>query len=83
MVRVKNRYLLVNILYPTPSPTPALSSKPLPDLVSFRRPAPPHLTVPQLLRALREQVALLYGDYGAGVTQSSLASMQRPCHIAS
>ncbi|MCJ1268309.1 hypothetical protein MMC22_008197 [Lobaria immixta] len=85
MVRIKHRYLLIQILYPDPIP---LSSKPdprhtsskshppssavLPTIVRFHQPSPNELTPQVLVRAIRDQIALLYGDYGVGVTASSL-----------
>ena len=79
MVRIKHRYLLVNILYPEP---PAqVSAQPhyttqngaqILDIVQFHQPTPSDLTPQILLRTIREQVALLYGDYGAGITSSGL-----------
>ncbi|MCJ1397729.1 hypothetical protein MMC11_000925 [Xylographa trunciseda] len=76
MVRIKHRYLLVHILYPDASPsflpTPSKASPPLPPILHFRQPTPDDLTPQLLLRAIREQVALLYGDYGAGVTAAGL-----------
>lgn len=83
MVRIKHRYLLVQILYPDPFP---LSSKPssskphptsaaaaaLPNVVRFHQPSPDDLTPQVLARAIRDQIALLYGDYGVGMTATSL-----------
>jgi len=63
MVRIKNRYLLLHILYPTvPS-----------SLLSSHHPSPSTLTAPLLLRHIRDQIALLFGDYGTGVVGGSLA----------
>ncbi|MCJ1394415.1 hypothetical protein MMC18_007293 [Xylographa bjoerkii] len=76
MVRIKHRYLLVHILSPNTSPPPSdpptKACPPLPRIVQFRQPTPNELTPQLLLRAIREQVALLYGDYGAGVTAAGL-----------
>ena len=75
MVRVKNRYLLVHILYPEDSPH-AKPNTPnsVPNVVHFRSPTPDYVTLPLLLREIRDQIALLYGDYGSGVTGGGLAS---------
>lgn len=75
MVRIKQRYLLVNILYPEASDTsPASkSAQPLPDIVYFRQPTPDDLTPQLLVRAIRESIALFYGDYGVGVASNGLA----------
>ena len=80
MVRIKYRYLLVNILYPDPSPfilTPITTISPPsphlpPALLQFHAPTPNHLTPQLLARTIKDQIALLYGDYGVGVTAASL-----------
>jgi len=79
MVRIKNRYLLVNILYPDPpdqnknsSAKPSGTIQSLPAIIQFHRPTPDDLTPNLFTRALKEQIALLYGDYGVGVTSSGL-----------
>lgn len=77
MVRIKHRYLLINILYPT-SPSSSQQIKPkendkdLPWTIQFRRPSPPNLNPQLLLRMIREGVAELFGDYGAGMVAGSL-----------
>jgi hypothetical protein len=71
MVRIKNRYLLVNILYPELS---TLASKP-PDLIAFNAPTTSELTSHLLLKAIRDAILELFGDYGAGAVASSLMSM--------
>jgi ribonuclease P/MRP protein subunit POP5 len=64
MVRLKNRYLLVNILYP------GLDDKPvdlkIPDVVVFNQPTTDSLNPGALLRGIRLETANLFGDYGAG-----------------
>lgn len=71
MVRIKERYLLVNILYPS-----ELGTKPdVPDLVVLNQPTTDTLTPPALLRGIRAEVATLFGDYGSGAVEGgSLAS---------
>ncbi|KAL3427403.1 Rpp14 family protein [Phlyctema vagabunda] len=65
MVRVKHRYLLVNILYPElEQQTPA--SK-VPNIVTFHQPTSDALTSQVLLRAIRAEVNNLFGDFGSGV----------------
>jgi ribonuclease P/MRP protein subunit POP5 len=71
MVRIKNRYLLVNILYPELS---TLASK-TPDLIAFNAPTTSELTSHLLLKAIRDAILELFGDYGAGAVASSLMSM--------
>ncbi|KAI9774264.1 MAG: hypothetical protein M1840_004158 [Geoglossum simile] len=70
MVRLKNRYLLVHILYPT---TPSPPDNPVPPTLLFNAPSPSSLTPSVLLAAVRSSVAQLYGDYGLGAISSSLA----------
>jgi hypothetical protein len=69
MVRLKNRYLLVNILYPEAT---ALPSAKVPDVVAFNQPTTDELTPQLLLKALREVVLELFGDYGSGAIAGSL-----------
>ncbi|OCK78771.1 hypothetical protein K432DRAFT_444396 [Lepidopterella palustris CBS 459.81] len=71
MVRVKHRYLLVSLLYPCASSSVA-AKEPLPDVIHFHQPSSDQLTVPFLLRVIRDSVAELFGDYGAGVVSTSL-----------
>jgi hypothetical protein len=72
MVRLKHRYLLINILYPSPQKERATDT--LPSLLQFRRPTPAQLTSQLLLQAVRESVVALYGDYGGGAVGSTLSS---------
>ena len=77
MVRIKYRYLLVHILYPDQAesdskPTTRPSEKSIPDLVQFHRPSPNDLQPQHLVRAIKDQVLLLYGDYGLGLISVSL-----------
>jgi ribonuclease P/MRP protein subunit POP5 len=83
MVRIKHRYLLVNILYPDPplqltgqSAGPNKNATALPAAVQFNQPTPNELTPQVLLRMVREHITLLYGDYGAGVTGSGLNGIE-------
>lgn len=65
MVRIKERYLLVNILYPA-----ELGTKDnLPDVVVLNQPTSDELTHGALLRAIRAEVAALFGDYGSGALE--------------
>jgi len=74
MVRLKHRYLLVNILYPdSDTPTkPATKDGQVPDVVSFRRPSSDKLNAQLLARMIRDGVTELFGDYGSGMIASSL-----------
>ncbi|PNY26539.1 Ribonuclease P/MRP protein subunit POP5 [Tolypocladium capitatum] len=67
MVRIKERYLLVNIVYP---PDPA---ERVPDAVARCRPTVERLTPPALLKAIRAEVAQLFGDYGSGALEGHLS----------
>ncbi|KFZ14352.1 hypothetical protein V502_06136 [Pseudogymnoascus sp. VKM F-4520 (FW-2644)] len=69
MVRLKNRYLLVNILYPEAT---ALPSAKVPDVVAFNQPTTDELTPQLLIKAIREAVLELFGDYGSGAIAGSL-----------
>jgi len=71
MVRLKHRYLLVTFLYPS-SLTGLPIKDSLPDILQFNQPSSDQLTVPLLIKAIREGVAELFGDYGVGVVSSSL-----------
>ena len=77
MVRIKYRYLLVHILYPDPvesesKVTTRPSDKGILDLVQFHRPSPNDLQPQHLVRSIKDQVLLLYGDYGLGLVSASL-----------
>ncbi|CZT23210.1 related to POP5 Protein required for processing of tRNAs and rRNAs [Ramularia collo-cygni] len=74
MVRIKHRYLLLNILYPTPPPQQKgkADEKDLPWTVTFRRPSPDRLNPQLLARMIRDGVAELFGEYGAGMVAGSL-----------
>ncbi|KAH7031241.1 Rpp14 family protein [Microdochium trichocladiopsis] len=72
MVRIKERYLLVNILYPT-----ELGSKRgVPDLVLLNSPTTDQLTPGALIRALRAEIAINFGDYGSGAIEGGSLSIK-------
>jgi hypothetical protein len=75
MVRIKERYLLVSILYPD-----ALDTRTnIPDLVLVNQPTTDELTPGALLRAIRAEVATLFGDYGSGQMEGgNLAGKSTP-----
>lgn len=75
MVRIKHRYLLINILYPEISKDNKTTKdrQNLPEVIQFHRPTPDALTPQLLAHSIREEILLLYGDYGAGVTSGSLS----------
>ncbi|KAK7228799.1 hypothetical protein V2G26_000969 [Clonostachys chloroleuca] len=72
MVRVKERYLLVNIIYP-PAEGSRVGKSTTPNLVVQHQPTTENLTPGILVRALKSQVASLFGDYGAGCLESDLS----------
>jgi ribonuclease P/MRP protein subunit POP5 len=69
MVRVKNRYLVVNFLYPEP---PAKSQTHLPDVIQIHSPTPDALKQGFIIRMIREGVEELFGEYGSGMVSSGL-----------
>ena len=65
MVRIKHRYLLSNFLYPEHQ-----------NIIPNSQDASPNSLTPSILiRALRDQIANIFGDYGAGKTANSLKGM--------
>jgi ribonuclease P/MRP protein subunit POP5 len=82
MVRLKHRYLLINILYTDPArPAKSATQEQLPWTVQFRRPSSDRLDGKLLARMIRDGVAELFGDYGAGMVAGSLQGKERkrPC----
>lgn len=69
MVRIKERYLLVNVLYPTDISAEPSSSN-VPDLVALNAPTTDKFDRGAILREIRAQVASLFGDYGSGAVSS-------------
>lgn len=71
MVRIKNRYILFNILYPV-APTGARLSEPttVPSPLEFLRPTSTDITKSSLAAIVRDNIAQQFGDYGAGATGS-------------
>ncbi|RMZ80248.1 hypothetical protein DV738_g2751, partial [Chaetothyriales sp. CBS 135597] len=68
MVRVKHRYLLLNILFPSKTGAGA----PTPAYLQFRSPAPSHITPALFVSLLRNSIATHFGDCGLGLTTGSL-----------
>jgi ribonuclease P/MRP protein subunit POP5 len=71
MVRVKHRYLVVNILYPELENVKDRTK--VPDIVTFNQPTTDALDTRALLKGLRDSVASLFGDYGSGAISTSLS----------
>ncbi|KAL2173825.1 Rpp14/Pop5 family-domain-containing protein [Thermothelomyces heterothallicus CBS 202.75] len=70
MVRLKDRYLLVNIIY---TDVPAGQAKgPVPDLLLYNQPTSNELRPQLLLKGIRNEVAALFGDCGSGAVERSL-----------
>ncbi|KAI1093050.1 Rpp14 family protein [Rostrohypoxylon terebratum] len=79
MVRIKERYLLVKILYPD-----ELGSRPdLPDVVVINQPTTDKLNQAALLRGIREEVANLFGDYGSGAMEGGSLGLKYLSHATS
>ncbi|RMX88470.1 hypothetical protein D0869_01601 [Hortaea werneckii] len=77
MVRLKHRYLLVNILYPDPKTTNVriateTADQNAPYSLQFRQPSSQQLNIKILLRIIRDGVAELFGDYGSGKVAGTL-----------
>ena len=72
MVRIKNRYLLVNILYPELSHTTASSKTKLPDIVTFHQSTTNALTARALEKGIKNEIENLFGDYGYGAVRDSI-----------
>ncbi|KAG8628433.1 hypothetical protein KVT40_004306 [Elsinoe batatas] len=83
MVRIKHRYLLLHLLYPTPTspssgppPSSSSSTSSVANLtLSLHAPTPDTLTPALLARLIRDQTSLLFGDHGAGLVASGLKVM--------
>jgi ribonuclease P/MRP protein subunit POP5 len=72
MVRLKNRYLLVNILYPELGRKQLEGRKKIPDVVEFNQPTTDAFTAGALLKGLKAEIANLFGDYGSGAVSESI-----------
>lgn len=71
MVRIKNRYLLVNILYP--ELVKKTETVTIPDVAVIHQPTSDSLTPQALLKGLKSQVSCLFGDYGVGAIADNLS----------
>jgi ribonuclease P/MRP protein subunit POP5 len=73
MVRLKHRYLLINILYPSkPIISTSTPVDTIPSTVQFHAPTPDQFNVQLLNRMIRDGVEDLFGDYGISMIASSL-----------
>ncbi|KAH6668573.1 Rpp14/Pop5 family protein [Plectosphaerella plurivora] len=75
MVRIKERYLLVNILYPPTTPKDHAGPG-VPDFVLLHQPTTDRLTAGSLMRGLQAEIADLFGDYGSGATGATNLSVK-------
>ncbi|KAG9233084.1 Rpp14/Pop5 family protein [Amylocarpus encephaloides] len=69
MVRIKNRYLLVNILYPELDDA---TQKGTPDVLAINQSTTDALKIKDLTGGIRGQVRQLFGDYGSGAISDNL-----------
>ncbi|KAM3424043.1 hypothetical protein BST61_g11406 [Cercospora zeina] len=76
MVRIKHRYLLVNILYPNEEKRNARNANKtedeLPWAVQFRSPSSDQFNGGTMHKMIKNGVSELFGDYGAGKIAGSL-----------
>jgi len=83
MVRIKHRYLLINILYPG-SPSGVVKTAPgstAPDFIQFHAPTPDTLNASILAKMIREGVGEMFGEWGLGVVAGGLKGILRcPYH---
>lgn len=70
MVRIKERYLLVNIIYPPDGNKPANA---LPNFVVQHQPTVDKLTPQLLVKGIRAEVGVLFGDFGLGAFEGTLS----------
>lgn len=73
MVRLKHRYLLVNILYPELEKTQSKTR--VPDTVTIHQATSQQLTPSALVKGLKAEISTLFGDYGTGAIAESLNGM--------
>jgi ribonuclease P/MRP protein subunit POP5 len=69
MVRIKHRYLLVNILYPESDGKPFNPT--LPSVIQFHQPTTDKVLDRDLIKGIKEEVDFMFGDYGAGAISDS------------
>jgi ribonuclease P/MRP protein subunit POP5 len=81
MVRVKHRYLVVNILYPELEK--GQRGIQVPDIVTFHQPTTDALDSRALLKGLRDSASNLFGDYGSGAISGSLSGRQLFLYVIS
>src|SRR5277367_6324452 len=69
MVRIKHRYLLLNILFPESSDPASNSNSSFAERFSLalHSPTPSQFQAASLVSLIRDSVAELFGDYGVGI----------------
>jgi ribonuclease P/MRP protein subunit POP5 len=75
MVRIKERYLLVNIIYPDGERPAQKEHANVRDVILYNQPTTDALTPQTLLKGIRTSVRTLFGDYGSGVLDRSLQGL--------
>ena len=80
MVRLKDRYLLVNIIYTDHPKGKAKGPAPTSDLLLYNQPTTVDLRPQNFLKAIRAEVSALFGDCGSGAVDRSLHGMHVPSH---
>lgn len=73
MVRIKERYILVNIVYPEAARDQGQAS--LPDLLVYNQPTANACNARSIQYAVKAQITDLFGDYGAGAVERSLRGL--------
>lgn len=66
MVRVKHRYLLIDILYPDPSSASPSGRSDKQSQLRIHAPTSDALTPSLLAKMVRDEVAEIFGDWGIG-----------------
>jgi ribonuclease P/MRP protein subunit POP5 len=77
MVRIKHRYLLLYILYPSdpPSERSRTATDEVPDLIKFHRPTPDDFDSAALRRLITNHVSQIFGEYGVGAVNGRLQGL--------
>lgn len=69
MVRLKHRYLLFNILYPAQTEGVAARKA---HSIALHAPTPDYIDAGRFVAHLRNEIGILFGDFGLGASLSSL-----------
>jgi ribonuclease P/MRP protein subunit POP5 len=84
MVRIKHRYLLINILYPSEvqSEKPRTATNQVPDVVKFHQPTPEDFDAAALRKLIIGHVSKIFGEYGVGAINGRLQGLISPFALA-